>query len=44
MTRDIDDPVNIDADPEDAFRVLLGVPREDDPTKVEPVDEDSEDR
>ncbi len=28
-------------DPEDAFRVLLGVPQED-PTEVEPTDEDSE--
>lgn len=38
----MDDPVNIDLDPEDAFRVLLGRPFGADPTEIEPVDEDSE--
>jgi hypothetical protein len=35
--RDIDDPVNIDATSNEAFRVLLGV-KDDDPIDVEPMD------
>ena len=37
MKRDMDEPVNIDMDPEDALRLLVGVPAAAD--EVKPDDE-----
>ncbi|MGD0083942.1 MAG: hypothetical protein ABSD78_12200 [Acidimicrobiales bacterium] len=40
---DMDDPVNIDLEPEDAFRVLLATPPlGSEAETVEPADEDAE--
>jgi hypothetical protein len=42
--RDMDDPVNIDMEPEDALRVLLGSPPLSPAETVEPGDEDADDK